>query len=467
MRTYTINAQEVVVESRTLNLNDRLNERTTCSFVVAEPSFPIEVGMEVVITDGETIFAGTIDDETKYGDLEPRVAVSCVDFSQLIDKRKVADAFVNTDAGDMVRKFITDVFSQEGVSEGNIQQGPTLTAAVFPYENGNEAMNKLATLSGYAWEINALKELNFFDRSTYRAPFDLTDDSQNYKDLRVKTTRGQYRNRQYVRAGQNITQEILNWKPSPSPDGVSRTFVVRLPVATKPRIYVNSVEIDPSDIGIGGLDSSKKWYWNKGSNALTQDEAEGVLVSTDVLEISFKGLYPIIVVADDPAEISSRKTAEGGTGIHEALDQEPNIDTQSAAFDFAQGKLDRFGYIPKIVTWNTTHPGLKAGQLISITNAQKGLAGDFLVESVSARDAGNITRYDIKALDGSALGGWEQLFKTLLQGGKQLVIRENEVLVLLNSIYELGNWSEVLNSSIYPCPVPSDTLYPSEELIPC
>jgi hypothetical protein len=37
----------------------------------------------------------------------------------------------------------------------------------------------------------------------------------------------------------------------------------------------------------------------------------------------------------------------------------------------------------------------------------------------------------VQCLDGASVGGWEQLFKTLLQGNRKLVIRENEVVVRL------------------------------------
>ena len=40
-----------------------------------------------------------------------------------------------------------------------------------------------------------------------------------------------------------------------------------------------------------------------------------------------------------------------------------------------------------------------------------------------------LTLYSVRCLDGASFGGWEQLFKTLLQGNKNIVIRENEVVV--------------------------------------
>jgi hypothetical protein len=468
MRTYTIAGNIVTVQKSTFSYNDRLNERTTCSFTVVEPTFDIDVGMEVLVKEGvETIFAGTIDTLREYGSHEVYAAVSCVDFSQLIDKRAIPLTFVNTLAGNIVRAFITEKFAEEGVTAGTIHDGPVISKAVFPYDNGNVAMNYLADLTGFSWSIDNNKRLNFFDRSTYLAPFSLTDKSLNYEGLQVQKTRGQYRNQQYVRGGNDLTQEIVKEKPSPKPDGVSKTFLVRLPVALKPKIFIDDLEVPPADIGVNGFDKNKKYYFSFGSNTITQDDAEPILTDAQKLEITYRGLYPMRVAAENAEGITERKAIEGGSGIYENVIDEGSLDTREAAFEFANAKLDKFGIIPKVITFNTHEPGLKAGQLIPIQNTKFRLDGNFLIESVTARDNGGLTMYSVKCLDGSSLGGWEQFFKSLLKGNKKLVIRENEILVLLITQFERQNWTEKTDISVYACPVPSEELYPSETLYPC
>lgn len=431
MRTYTINSVEVLVEKNSLSYSDKLNERTTCSFVVINPEFTIDVGMEVTITeDTDIIFAGTIDSLEEKGYHVNYVSVACVDFSQLVDKRIIAEAYENELAGDIVKDFISTVFTEEGITAGTIQDGPTISKAVFNYDNGNIAMNYLADITGFSWYIDNLKQLHFFERGTFTAPFGLTDISANYKDLTVKKTRSEYRNRQYIRAGTDVSDEIVKEKPTPGPDGVSKTFVVRLPIAQKPRIYINSVEVDQDDIGVNGFDTGKKFYFSYNSNTITQDASEDTL-TTEVLEVTYRGLYPLLVVADNPGQITDRQSIEGGSGIHENITQEQDINTREAALEFAQGKLEKFGIIPTIVTFDTHISGLKAGQLISINNTLHELNSTYLIESVTARADGALTLYSVKCLDGAAIGGWERLFKSLLQGNKKLVIRENEILVKL------------------------------------
>ena len=446
MRVYTIDSVVVTVQKNSLNLNDKLNERTTCSFTVIDPTFSIEPGMEVtIVDDGNTVFAGNIENVGESGDLIAYVNVSCVDFSRLIDKRLVFDTFVDTNAGDIVKSIITDFFAEEGIIEGDVQDGPEIKRAVFNYDSGNISMNYLAEVTGFNWDINKDKQLNFFDRQTNTAPFDISDANRNYKNLQVKKTKAQYRNRQYVQAGTDLTLEIVKEKPTPKPDGVSKTFIVRLPIGLKPTIFVNDVAIDAANVGVNGIDQDKQYYFSYNSNTVTQDDSVTTLDGTDKIEITYQGLYPIFIVADNPSAINERQAVEGGSGIYENVVEEKTLDGRDAAYQFAFGKLDKYGIIPKIVTFDTYKHGLKSGQLLKVINAKHNVDGDFLIESIATRDDNGLTMYSVKCLDGSTLGGWEQFFKDLKRTQTQLVIREDEVLTLVIVIpEEVSAWSETL-----------------------
>lgn len=468
MRTYTINGNSVQVVKNTFSYSDTLNERTTCSFQLADPVIEVDIGMEVRISeDGDEIFAGTIEDISETGDVVKYVTISCVDFSQLIDKRIVFDTFEQKTAGFIARSLMNQFFTVEGITEGNIQDGPMIEKAVFNYDNGNVAMNYIQDVTGLNWDINGQKQLNLYDRASYTAPFELTDTSLNYHQLQVKRNRGQYRNKQYIRAGKDITQEIPKEVPTPKPDGASRTFIVRLPIAKKPRIFIDDVEVNSSDIGVQGIDSGKKFYFSYNSNAITQDFEQPVLEDVNTITITYQGLFPIVVMADNPDEIAERNAIEGGSGIYEHVSDESNVDSRDAAFQIAFGKLDKYGLIQSVVKFNTHVRGLKAGQLISIKNAKLGLDDNFLIESVAGRVQNGYLNYTVKCLDGTAIGGWEQFFKSLIGGQKKYVIRENEVLVFLNNTQEKVGWNEQTEDTIFACEVPSETLYPSETFYPC
>jgi len=444
MRTYKIAGNTVIVEKNSLNINNRLNERTNASFVVIEPSFEITKGMDVTIEDdGEVIFAGKVFKPKSTGDKTKRITVSCTDYSIMIDKRIIAEAYENTLAGDIIRDFITKYFAEEGITEGNIQDGPIISRAVFNYVNGNQAMNYIYDVTGYYWEIDKDKKLNFFDRTTYDAPFSLTDTSANYKDLQAEEDASEYRNRQYTRGGYAIsTTQIRNFKG----DGETQSFTLDLPVAKVPTIKVNGVV---KTVGIRGIDEGMDWYWQKNNNVISQASNGTKLTSNDTLTVEYQGYYPIIIVAENSGEIEERKNLEGGSGIYESVIEENNLDTQESALQYTNSLLQKYGFIPKVVNFSTYEHGLKAGQLIQIINTKHNINGRYLIESVTARDDNGLTLYNVKCLDGSNIGGWDKFFKNLVQNQTKLVIRENEILVKLNTFRDSFIIPQVIDEMTY------------------
>ena len=455
MRKYYIDEIEVNALKNSFCYIDKINERSTCSFVAIDPDIEIDPDMDVLITDDDvTIFAGTVDLPKESGVHETLVNCSCVDYSQLADTRIVVADYENEYAGDIVKDIISTVFASEGITEGTIQDGPIINKAVFNYVYGNVALNYISELTGYNWCIDNDKALHFFERSTFTAPISITDTSRNYISLSVSKSRKNYRNKQYTRGGNAVSELIELEKPTPAPDGVSRTFVTRLPLAKKPRIFIDSVEVAESDIGIRSLDSGKKFYFAYNSNTISQDTSQAVL-SSEVIEVTYRGLYPPMAVAENPGEIADK-------GIYENVTQATELTTLESTVEYTQALLLKYGIIPRIIEFDTYATGLKAGQLISIQHTKRRLNDTFLIESVSARADGALTRYSVKALDGSALGGWEQLFKSLLKGNQKLVIRENEVIILLSSTQETWNWTEELTAIMYTSDYPQED-YPQED----
>ena len=110
---------------------------------------------------------------------------------------------------------------------------------------------------------------------------------------------------------------------------------------------------------------------------------------------------------------------------------------------------------------------MKPGQLLKIVKSLFGIDDSFLIESVTVTQAdyGKLN-YAISALDGEAIGGWEEFFKQVVFGQKTFAIAENEVLVLLNTPTEAEGWSGTLTIGESQALYPSDTLYPSNTLYP-
>jgi hypothetical protein len=228
------------------------------------------IGSEVIITkDTIKIFAGNIYefDETKFGSIGVEYSISCVDYNQLLDRFFVAEAYENQTA-DVIIKAIIDTFvSGEGLTYANVQVAPIVSKAVFSYQKISDCITELADLLGYAWYLDYDKDLHFVSRESNSAPIYLSDNSLNFRDLSIKSTMADYRNSQYVRAGNDITSartEILKG------DGAKKSFTLKYPVAKVPSV-ASVVYSDLTNIVTNGsFESALSTGWAVTLNATIQ-----------------------------------------------------------------------------------------------------------------------------------------------------------------------------------------------------
>lgn len=474
MLSMTINAIEEKALANSLNISDNINARSGASFTVDTDEILV-VGQEVIILDDTTrIFGGTIEDWDKEylrgpadGSKRRRYNVNCLDFNQIADRGvRVAATYTDKTIDFIVNDIVARFMTGENITVGTIAKGTTvITQAVFNYVTKAEAFNHIRDAAGgdLNWNIDYFKELTFFQRADYSGAA-FTD--ANCKNMKLSESRKDYRNSQLIRAGDSTTEVKVKEPTTPKPDGVSKTFGGRFPVATKPTIYIDNVAVPAADVGINGLDVNKKWYWSRNSKDISQDDSETVLSPTQTLTKSYKGLKAIIVQADDPAGQNQRASIEGGTGIYQSIEDQKALDVKTAALDYAQGLLVRYGTIPRNVRI-LTDEFRKAGQLIPVQSTNLTINEDFLITNVSIFDFDGLgtLRYNIDAASGEDVGTWVEFFRNL-KGGEDLTIRENEVLVLLQTIQEESGWQGVNTIQTFTASYPSDTSYPGEDQFP-
>lgn len=417
----------------TLEISYQLQTRDECSFSLklALSDTKPSVGQEVVVKDdgGVRIFGGRIDEVKEVVPLGTNILVldiSSTDYSRILDRYLVAKIYENMLAGNIIKDINTNYLASEGLTTTAIEDGPTITKAVFNYISAYDAINEISNLTGYGFYIDENKDMHFFARETNLAPWSITDTQYNCKSLSVQKTTENYRNVQYIRAGQDITSsQTENFKG----DGANKVFTVAYPIALVPTVKVNSVT---KTIGIRGVDTEKNWYWNKNDKQVTQDYAASPLTTSDALSVTYQGFYPIIVKSEDTAEISARQGVEGGQGIYEAIEDDLNIEKYELATDKADALLRRYGRISEIVDTETDKSGLRQGHLITITVSAHSINAQYLIESVSSRyEEGIGFRHSVRALSGESIGGWVDFFRKLAEAGREFVIRENEVLLLV------------------------------------
>lgn len=281
---------------RSIKANRRLNGRDLLRFKLeqrgsGDPGLDVgdEIGLYLgsTFTDPNLLFAGTVDRISQTDEnLQPgsqhyrTFQYEVADFNQVTDRFLVAESYSSQTLGAIVTDIVTTYLSGESVTTNNVTTGPTIERAVFPYVSVRDVFDELSERTGYIWWIDATKDLHFVNRTSNDAPFDLTSSNQPFQSLTVERNRSQYRNRQLVRAGQDLTDQRTE---SFDGDGQTRTFVTGFPVGEAPTIDVDGTS---KTVGIRGVDQGKDFYWQKESNQITQDDGDAPLVSGDTLNIT-------------------------------------------------------------------------------------------------------------------------------------------------------------------------------------
>lgn len=419
------------------SVSGRLGSRTVCAFQLIE-ELPFDrdiiVGQEVIASDASAnlVFAGTIDSirESYSGSNNVRyLDVHCVDYSQLADRHLVAYAYENEKAGDIIKDIVSRFFvygsESENIGVSNVEDGPEIEKAVFNYISASQCFDELSNLTGKIWYIDFNRDLYFIDPSANVAPFSLSDYSENWRKMEIERGRNQYRNRQYIRAGTANTSDRTDVVIATAGQTL---FEYPYPVGT-----VNWVREDgtPKTFGVKGLDEGKDYYWSYNSPVLEAAVAPGAGVD---VSMNYQGLYDILLTETNYAEVTSRQAIEGGTGIYEAILDNPQINTQVMASETALAYLRRFGVIPETIAFETDMPGLRSGQLITIDINMYGVSGDYLIEAVSVRDEeGIINRYKINTVLNESLSDWLDFFNTLSRQTQKLSLYDETKVNILET----------------------------------
>lgn len=467
MRTLTIAATAVQI-SPDWSFNASVTATATMSFSIADvlTLTEINVGDVVLFTDGGSTkyFSGLIASvEAAEQDGELIYTCTVANFNRLAAKRLIAQTATAQTDKYIIDNYILPILADEGITSGSVETGYTLDTVVFNRISCEEAMNYLSTISGFAWYIDEDRKLYYQQPTSNLSPFNISDSSRVLNFTHIRSNE-QYRNRQYAKGGKSTTSAELTESPTPKPDGVSREFFVSLPIALEPTITINGTPVSSADVGIRGLDDGMKWYWAYGSNQISQDDSETVLSSTDVFtSVEYYGLFTILVYAENPDEIAARAAAEQSTsGIYESVAVEPSITDTLQAVQYNTGLLNKYGEIADRITFTTYTAGLKEGQLIEVVRTLFGINSTFLITAVNASAfSPDIIAYEIEAIDGAALGGWEEYFRQLLDNRRDFSIANDEVLISL-----LRNDESIVNAGELNITGGSYGLYPGAALTP-
>ena len=453
----------LAIEPSTFRAAEVVSERATCDFdVLVDSKNEIRKGMPVTVrSEGDRIFRGFVNRALARGESYGGVLmeVDCVDYEVIADRKVVAEAYEAMTIGDIVRDLISTYLSDDGVTAGHIEDGMTVSEAIFNYVYLDRALDSMANETGFWWRIDGNRQLHFQSRSNNAAPWEL-DGINEWADRATLQERNErYRNRQFVRGGKGETNPLTERTVI---GGTQRNVVTNLPVARVPTVTVDGT---PVSMGIRGLEDEHEWYWNKGSNVISIDDAADDPTEGTEVVVTYRGLFDIVVITSSQAEIEERAETEGGSsGVWENVQTRPEITDSGAAFELAGGLLENFGRIGERLVFRTSKRGLRAGQLLTAHVPEWELFGEeFLIESVEWTFAATGLVAIVTSFSGPNEGTWTDYFKEMSREQDLLVFRENisedQILVRVEGTESISGIEEELDTTVLTCEVPDDDLY--------
>lgn len=480
----TIAGTVVFVQHGSVQITRCIGQRSTGQFIVVDATGTQRFyqGQPVVITDniGNTAFVGVVTMDQRMRSAQDTTiehTVTVTDNHYYADARTAPYSAVGKTCGQIVNDLINNFLASEGVTAGQIDDGPVVVSLVSNYAFCSDILDALVQKAGggWYWVINDPKTLHFRQMTTApAAPFVVTDDLIERGTDTATHSGDQYRNTQIMLGGVTQTPQQTETRIG---DGHTVAFTMGYDLNSAPTITLNGAS---QTVGELGADTGKQWYWNSGSNVITQDNSGTKLVSTDTLHVVYIGQFPSVTISSDIAAITTQQMRAGGgtSGIVEGVSFDTTMTSSDQAFQSAAGYLSTYAQDLDVFQGVTTSYGFIEGQLATVNvpahdfnNAQ------MLIESVVLTDTGPLSAeivdlyYDLKCVSGPLNTGWQAFFKSLAGQVSQVIgaitLGQSSSLVVGASFNETWTWTESVAETVNVCSFPGASLFPSASLFPC
>lgn len=378
-------------------------------------SFAVGNGQRVIIGNSDDVlFGGTIDETTPTwlpGTAIRRWHTRCVSFEQLAARKHVTGNYTTDPAGLIFFAVISAYLAADGVTlHPDVDTSGTPIVGPFQWDSApvEQVLDDIALASGLYWDFTHDQKARLFGRTAYPAPWNITETSPEVRKrgaLEVRYDRQKVANRVIVKIGQYIGSDLI-----------SQTFLELLgdhkygttySIGATPSITIEGVA---QTVGILGTDTGKDWYWQVGSNTLTQDDSLPEL-TTETILVEYYVLSSTTLIVEDTANQLARALTEGTSGIYEVVIEANSPTTRWDAQRIGEAYLAAHKDDAVVMTINTRRNDLRIGQVIHANLPYLGIDADMLIESVTlTAGKDQEDNYEASCSSGALLETWQQAF---------------------------------------------------------
>ena len=216
--------------------------------------------------------------------------------------------------------------------------------------------------------------------------------------ITITTDRAEYANAITIKGGNRTVTSIVDTFTT---DGLSSEYQLRLPPASEPVVTLNGATqtVEPTPTVLSSM--TRQWGYSAASGILTQNPGHTIVGAHRTLSVTYNGLIPVIVQAENGAQITSRGLVEPGSGRHEFVEHNKDILVEKTAQDRAYGLLALKGVVPKTLELVTEEVGFFPGQKIPLNLPGAVTDANFIVEEVSIQAGLGQTECQVTARQGA------------------------------------------------------------------
>lgn len=452
------------------SIKESIKSKSTFDFTIEDlNSATLDCGVIVTLYEDSTyLWGGSI---VKINDVSTGVGrisykVQAVDYNELIERIIVIKGFVNQSIEYMVNYLIDNFFADYGITAGTISAGTEINRVPFNYMYGHSCLNHLQGFGNYIWNINKDKQLDFNTIGYSISSTTITDASLSTVINSFVRDRDltNYRNRQYIKGEDRLSILQTNKSVTPTPDSKNREFFSKYKIGLEPKIEVKigAGNWTVQTVGVKGLqdNESNQWWWSYGSTQITHDDDEPVLTSSDSIRITYYGLIPLRIIAQDSTEIASR-------GYYDSYDYNKNISDTIDAFKYGQNLLEKYANTADNIQFTTYTKLFEIGEQIPVNmSVLRTINENFLCTECTWSPMGiNAIQYSYTAIDSPNVGGWEEYFEKLLPPTR-ITVDTDEIVIYTKLQQETINLDGEYNITMMTPLKPDVDQYPSLVLTP-
>ena len=383
-------------------------------------------------TEPEKIFGGEIvtcpQKEIAPGSGTFEYEINCADYSRRLKKRLVTESYT-----DKTCKYIVDDLIdsyQPEFTTNNVQTGDTIDYISFDHKDVFQCIEEIAELTGQDWYVDYEKDIHLFSLETNTAPYTLDDDisiSGRHKDLNIEVDKTQLRNRIFVQGGYYFSNV---WEQEETADGIQTSFVCKYEPFTPIKVYVDTgAGYVEKTLGIDNVETSGKDFVINQVEKVIKNLDYATLSNGHKIKITYRYKIPISTEDSDTVSISNLKKLEGGDGYYDYHIVDVLLETLDAAHRRASAELEEYADCLISGSFITDQSGYRSGQLLTVNMSLRGYTNKtYLIQNVTMIKMAGENNFEYQITFATKLKGLTELLREMLDRGKEIVIRPDEVL---------------------------------------